>query len=222
VDGMLAGWYIDKDGKVIGKDNNNDDTFYLVRNEKDIGLIETNYRKRLGTDQSKLKGSFFELPTYEERLKFKDVYEKGKNDQSREYGMISTYTYKNDRSDPELNYGYIYNKPGPEFELSSDGKVKGSVKWTTAESLVNNPILDKKMLRFNAHTHNYNTEDTFGEFKPRLKPPSDTDNEVIREYFIGGVVFDTENEIVWIYDGKQKFSGRMNSTIFFNKFENEK
>ena len=161
------------------------------------------------TTHDKLGINVFELPSLAERLKFKDdVYNPAKKDQSREYGAYSTTS-----ANPLDGIGYVICKPGPKFTVEDD-VVKGSVNLNLVLRKENAPQLAEGYYRFSAHSHNYNTLQMLGEQKYRLKKPSgmlngtgsgDTRSVNI---FLGGVVFDTENEKVFIYKSKQTFFWR--------------
>jgi len=143
--GDNAGWYVDGDGNTLGWDGVNDNNHYLVSDEKDKYLITENDKKGEATKQEYLRTEIKLLPTFNERITFKEYpYEKGNQDQLREFGARSWegFGWKGNKYDKE-EIAYEFYK-GTEFvfigdlligsvtigDLTQRDGVKGSPNWS--------------------------------------------------------------------------------------------
>ena len=205
-DGREIGWYIDKDGTVIGKDGVDDDRIYMVNDWGDMKKIKKDNFNQ-GVSRSKLKGDVVKVPSYEARQQLKRIWQQGRDNQvnSGEYGML---IYTNNEN--ELGV-LTYHAQNP-IETNQNGDIRGSLSWKKSELIDISGASDASNLIIEAHTHNVN------DGNPH--PPTLFKDKVPQGVI--GIVFDyhggTSN--AYIYDNNTRMRNRsfMSSSTFFQPF----
>ena len=205
-DGREIGWYVDKEGTVIGKDGVDDDRIYMVNNGGDRRKIkDDNFSK--GVSRSELKGDVVEVPSYEARQQLKEIWQLGHDNQENagEYGIK---IFSND----ENELGSVkYHAQNP-IEINQNGDIRGSLSWKNSEMIGVSGASDASNLIIAAHTHNVN------DGKPH--PPTLFSDNVPQGVI--GIVFDyhgsSSNTYIFNSDTKTRNRSFMSSSTFFKPF----
>lgn len=207
-------WYIDTSGNVLGSEANPQNSVILVTSEADKATIRVGNVAR-----GNLVGEYFYMPSFEERTQMRITHDAGVADITREYAMYSLLNSRWGVNPPPMNYAYIFFTGSELFQYPvREAMIHGSVQLDR-ESITNTiGTGSPTQRRFIAHTHNYDTQLAFpNELEDRDKPPSAGDLLIMDDY-LGGIVFDTENQDVYIHKRAQRVVPKMTVANFFKRY----
>ena len=204
--GMNDGWYVDETGTIIGKDKNDDDRLYFVTGRDAVKVKEDNFTN--GVDQSELQDAR-EIPSFEQRQKLKECYDKGEKDPTHEYGMLINTTEDNSA------WSYALFKGDPSDPYAEDGH-KGRVRFGDPSTIIEmgGDLNGVKETKYQAHTHNVKPT----EWPVRAVPPTPGADKVSPG--VTGLVFETNVGRVYIHSSitKRRDMDFMSSSVFFGSF----
>ena len=205
-DGREIGWYLDRNGTIIGRDKNNDDRLYLVLDKFDIQKIKSdNYLN--GITLNELRGDVSEVPSYDERMALKELWELGRNNLGTEYGIVLY------RDTPIEQFGYRLVKAKEEVAVDASG-IKGKLDFSNcifARPPEGNA--QAQTIRLVGHTHNINDGNRH--------PPTIGGDKILNNQI--GIIFDYVgyDSHTYIYNSKTRYrnDSYMKTSDFFKSFK---